>query len=77
MAIETSNLVDVLTTASQSLRIGWQITPERDVIRVTWFLLNVGAHHISGTAEARVVKFCKLLRYINQVPGIDLGVNTP
>jgi len=43
----------------QILLYGWQTTPKRGVVRITWPIFNFYAYkHISRTAEARVAKFC-------------------
>jgi len=61
--VETSNLVGKLTIVCPNLPM--TIVPERGVIRVTWPILGLYTPlNISGTAEARIVKFCVAAGYI-------------
>jgi len=60
--VETSNSVNKLIV-SQVLPHGWQTIPERDVVtgqvtRTIKILMSTMQPDISGTSEARVVKFC-------------------
>jgi len=61
--LDASNLVDRLIVASASLRM--TNCPWKRHGQVTWKIkILVGTNHITGTAEARVVKFCTHKGYI-------------
>ena len=68
LKLESSNFELHTDRLYRILAYGWQITPRRGVVTVTWPIINFDArNHISEMAEARLAKFCMQVEYVYQI----------